>query len=889
MRLITEIAMIVRLRLAIIAAMLPLVAASGAAHAQRVLGLDISAWQGNISQTTWNNIRNVENRQFVILRSSRGGTTGYYDQNDKDNANGLNTLSQRYDDPYYVQNVNRATTAGIFVGSYHFTRPDIIATTLNSNGIANSGTDEANHFIQMAGAFMRPGYLLPVHDFEAGDGIRTDNQLAQFCLDFSNRIYEVMGIRPAIYTNGNYAANILQTATNPTPSQIVSAYPTLWSARWPNQANPSAIDVQNSEPKDSYTPIYGPWDDSGVTHPWVFWQYASTGRLTSFNNGGSNLDMDVSHGDIEYLKDFLVPALWMSNSSGDWSTLANWNSGQAPIVPVTGPGQVPPVGTQILPTPRLPGAAGSGVTSGQHDTVILDRPSANITVTLSTGTHNIRKLFMREALNITGGSLTINYDPNYNNDFDSNPATIFTKALRSGPVSAQFSGPVTLSGMGNLSVDTLQVDAGQTFTLAGSSGTLTFRQINLLPDGSTPAKIAMTGDANINPLNNATATIASGGSGNLGSIDLSGGVRAFNVGNGSADVDLDVAVPITNGGITKSGAGTMRLSENNTFSGAVTVNGGILRYNHSSGLTSSTAVAVNNSGTLDMNGISDTIASLSSATGNTTGVVLQGSAALTLAAASGMATYSGTINGTGTLAKSGAAVQVLAGNNTLGPVSISAGSLLFNGTNTTGAVAVSGGTLGGTGSISGAVTVNSGGHLAPGASIESLGVGALTLNAGSMLDFEVGSAGAADRVDVAGLLTLGNASLNITDAGGMNIGLYPLLNYGSLAGSLSNLTISGPNTFAYKLIDSGSAINLRVSLLGDFNLDGSVDSSDYTVWRKGMGTTYTQADYDVWRTHYGETVASGSGANISAAVPEPTVAILLAIAILGFVGLRRLR
>src|SRR6478736_3130834 len=68
------------------------------AQTQRLLGLDISAWQGNITQTTWNNIRTNENRQFVILRSSRGGTTGYYNQNDSDNSDGLNTLSQRYDD-----------------------------------------------------------------------------------------------------------------------------------------------------------------------------------------------------------------------------------------------------------------------------------------------------------------------------------------------------------------------------------------------------------------------------------------------------------------------------------------------------------------------------------------------------------------------------------------------------------------------------------------------------------------------------------------------------------------------------------------------------------------------------------------------------------------------
>ncbi|MCX6892137.1 MAG: hypothetical protein NTX51_11515, partial [Verrucomicrobia bacterium] len=118
-------------------------AADASAQIQRLLGLDVSAWQGSISQTTWNNIHNVENRQFIIIRSSRGGTTGYYDQNDSGNANGRNTLSQRYDDPYYIQNINRVVAAGMFAGSYHFSRPDIIETTLNAGGVRNSGTDEA--------------------------------------------------------------------------------------------------------------------------------------------------------------------------------------------------------------------------------------------------------------------------------------------------------------------------------------------------------------------------------------------------------------------------------------------------------------------------------------------------------------------------------------------------------------------------------------------------------------------------------------------------------------------------------------------------------------------------------------------------------------------------
>src|SRR5688500_14856593 len=121
------------------------------ARAQRLLGLDISAWQGNISQTTWGAFREVENRQFVFIRSSRGGTTGFYDQNDADNSNGNNTLSQRYDDPYFIQNINRATAAGIFAGPYHFSRPDVVESTLNSGGIRNTGANEADHLIQRAG------------------------------------------------------------------------------------------------------------------------------------------------------------------------------------------------------------------------------------------------------------------------------------------------------------------------------------------------------------------------------------------------------------------------------------------------------------------------------------------------------------------------------------------------------------------------------------------------------------------------------------------------------------------------------------------------------------------------------------------------------------------
>ncbi len=516
---------------------------------QRVLGLDVSAWQGNMSQTTWNNLHSVNDRDFVFIRSSRGGTTGYYNQSDPNNNNGQNTLSQRYDDPYFVQNITRATNAGMFAGPYHFSRPDIVASTQNSGGISNTGTDEADHFIEMAGAWMRPGYLLPVHDLEAGDGVRTDNQMAQFTIDFSDRIFEVMGIRPAIYTNGNYANYVLGGASASLRNQVVATNPTLWSARWPNQDDPDSIPIQTGHPKDSYTPIYGPWDDPpNPTHPWTFWQYTSRGRLSSFNNGNSNLDLDVAQGGTEFLKDHLVPALWTSASDGQWTTLSNWNSGQTPVAPVQGPGQVPRVGPLTLPAVRLPGI---------DDTVILDRVDADITITLASGIHNIRKLEVHEELNITGGSLAIHYVP----------------SADSTPLSARFSAPVALAG-GSLSVHTLQVDATQIFSLRGA---LSFNTLDLMPHSSAPAKVSLIGDVSFSPLAGAAARIVNGaGVGSSGLVDLGGANRTWLVEDGTAAVDLSIEVPVTGGALTKSGAGTLALGGANSYTGDTTVLAGIL-------------------------------------------------------------------------------------------------------------------------------------------------------------------------------------------------------------------------------------------------------------------------------------------------------------------------
>jgi hypothetical protein len=64
----------------------------------------------------------------------------------------------------------------------------------------------------------------------------------------------------------------------------------------------------------------------------------------------------------------------------------------------------------------------------------------------------------------------------------------------------------------------------------------------------------------------------------------------------------------------------------------------------------------------------------------------------------------------------------------------------------------------------------------------------------------------------------------------------------------------------------------NIMLPGDFNDDHVVNAADYTVWRNGLGSTYTEADYGVWKDHFGETDGTGAGSAgtiSSLSVPEP--------------------
>jgi hypothetical protein len=78
---------------------------------------------------------------------------------------------------------------------------------------------------------------------------------------------------------------------------------------------------------------------------------------------------------------------------------------------------------------------------------------------------------------------------------------------------------------------------------------------------------------------------------------------------------------------------------------------------------------------------------------------------------------------------------------------------------------------------------------------------------------------------------------------------------------------------------------------GDYNADGTVDASDYIVWRDAVNSSVIlpndatpgavdSSDYDVWRAHFGLTLAGGMAVTGAATVPEPhTTGLLCVVAV----------
>lgn len=197
-----------------------------------------------------------------------------------------------------------------------------------------------------------------------------------------------------------------------------------------------------------------------------------------------------------------------------------------------------------------------------------------------------------------------------------------------------YTGPTTVSG-GRLSVDCIR-DGGEASDIGASDAAAS----NLVL--TTEGVLRYTGD---------TVTTDRG-------FHLAGGWGGIEVIDGATTLELTGNVTnASTGGLVKSGPGTLKLSGTNTYAGTLVQQGTLIA---GSGQALGAGVLyIQNSGTVDMTGFSNTVAALSD--NNTTGGEIR-IADKTLTLSGGDATFAGRITGTtGSLIKNGGGTQTLTG------------------------------------------------------------------------------------------------------------------------------------------------------------------------------------------------------------------------------------
>ncbi len=194
----------------------------------------------------------------------------------------------------------------------------------------------------------------------------------------------------------------------------------------------------------------------------------------------------------------------------------------------------------------------------------------------------------------------------------------------------------------------------------------------------------------------ALTIITTGGTSSLGNLATAGGLITLNIG-GTATVSGVISG--TNTALTKTGTGTVTLAGLNTYTGATTINAGILSVGTlaNGGTASGIGQSANTAGNLVLGGgtlqytgatVSTNRAyTLTAATTNTIDIV-SGAATLTISGAAATTTGALTKTGSGGLTLSGA-------NAYTGLTTVSAGTLNYGVNNalSSGAVTVNGGTL----------------------------------------------------------------------------------------------------------------------------------------------------------------------------------------------------
>ncbi|MDR3494054.1 MAG: autotransporter outer membrane beta-barrel domain-containing protein, partial [Ancalomicrobiaceae bacterium] len=379
-------------------------------------------------------------------------------------------------------------------------------------------------------------------------------------------------------------------------------------------------------------------------------------------------------------------------------------------------------------------------------------------------------------------------------------------------------------------------------TTIGTGGTLLANSTTALSSGSAFTLTGGTLDLNGN--SNTIASLAGTG----GTVESTGSLATLTTGDATSTSFAGDLIDGTGTlALTKVGAGTLTLSGTNSYSGATTVAVGTLQAGSTTAFSPTSAFTLSSGATLDLNGNSNTIASLAG-TGTTATVTNTNATTATLTVGDGNDTsYAGAINsGTGALdlTKIGTGKLTLTGTSNLGMGTVTAGTLAVS---ATGSVTLTGMTVGANGTLTNDGTiidtldnfgtvVNTGIYTADatnevGASLTNAG----TWN-GSIVNF--GTLVASGTSSISGTVT-NSSTMSLTPGATVTVG--NLINSGTLMLGDGTTAMTATNSLTNRLTVTGSysAIGAN-SLIVDANLTAGTTGTraeELVVNTAASGTT----------------------------------------------------
>lgn len=300
---------------------------------------------------------------------------------------------------------------------------------------------------------------------------------------------------------------------------------------------------------------------------------------------------------------------------------------------------------------------------------------------------------MSVILGNTGFRTTLSGNSSYAAGTSLNSGTLVVAsdtALGTGALTMAANTVLESGGTGNRTLANAITLNGAGISIANPSTTNTFTLGGVIGGSNGFAKtgagtLILTGNNSLSgniALNAGTLQLGSGAlAGSLGSTGVVMANGTSLVFDSSASQNFSNAISGA-GSLSKRGSGTLTLSGNNSFSGAVSLDGGALQLTGGSSIGDTAALSMATSTLLGV-GSSETIGSLA---GNGT-VFLQASSVLTTGGNNNSTTFAGSLTGLGGLTKTGSGTFTLTGtSNFVGTTTISGGTLQIGNATTTGTI-----------------------------------------------------------------------------------------------------------------------------------------------------------------------------------------------------------